>query len=131
MDDKSVMDALVQMKRTYTLLNELMDLTQQLGQAIDRNDQVSIGMLIGMREDPLLKLQQADTAIREQLEEIPDRMVSAQLACMLNGGPPAEENSRTQQMLCEQVAVNQRSLKQIRELDERINRRLAGSKSVY
>ena len=58
-------------------------------------------------------------------------MVSAQLACMLNGGPPAEENSRTQQMLCEQVAVNQRSLKQIRELDERINRRLAGSKSVY
>lgn len=60
MDEKTVMDALVQMKRTGNLLNELWDLTQQLGQAIDRNDQVSAQMLIAMREEPLGKLQAAD-----------------------------------------------------------------------
>ena len=68
MDEKAVMDALVQMKRTGNLLNELWDLTQQLGESIDRNDQVSIQMLIAMREEPLGKLQAADQALREQLE---------------------------------------------------------------
>ena len=67
-EEKTVMDALVQMKRTGNLLNELWDLTQQLGQSIDRNDQVSTQMLIAMREEPLGKLQAADQALREQLE---------------------------------------------------------------
>ena len=52
MNEKTVMDALVQMKRTGNLLNELWDMTQQLGQSIDRNDQVSTQMIINMREDP-------------------------------------------------------------------------------
>ena len=42
MTEKAVMDALVQMKRTGNLLNELEDVTRQLGEAIDRNDQVSM-----------------------------------------------------------------------------------------
>ena len=67
MTEKAVMDALVQMKRTGNLLNELEDLTQQLAQSIDRNDQVSTQMLIAMREEPLAKLQAADKALREQL----------------------------------------------------------------
>ena len=73
MEEKTVMDALVQMKRTGNLLNELWDLTQQLGQSIDRSDHVSIQMLLAMREDPLGKLQAADQALREQLEVLPDR----------------------------------------------------------
>lgn len=60
MTEKAVMDALVQMKRTGNLLNELEDVTRQLGEAIDRNDQVSMQMLVAMREDPLEKLQAAD-----------------------------------------------------------------------
>ena len=88
MTEKVVMDALVQMKRTGNLLNELEDLTQQLAQAIDRNDQVSAQMLIAMREEPLGKLQAADKALREQLEAMDDREEAAQLAAMLNGGAP-------------------------------------------
>ena len=73
MTEKTVMDALVLMKRTGNLLNDLEDLTRQLAQSIDRNDQVSIQMLIAMREEPLAKLQTADRALREQLEALPDR----------------------------------------------------------
>lgn len=40
MTEKTVMDALVQMKRTGNLLNELEDLTQQIGQSIDRNNEI-------------------------------------------------------------------------------------------
>ena len=131
MNEKAVMDALVQMKRTGNLLNELWDLTQQLGQSVDRNDQVSTQMLIAMREEPLGKLQDADRALRDQLETLPDRQAAAVLAGMLNGGPPADPAQKMQQMLCEQVASNNRRLQQIRELDQRLNQRLARENSAY
>lgn len=130
MDEKTVMDALVQMKRTGNLLNELTDLTQQLGQAIDRDDQVSIQMLVAMREEPLAKLQAADQALREQLEALPDREEAAQLAAVLNGGP-VEDGERTLKMLCDQVALNQRRLKQVMDLDRVLNQRMGREKSAY
>ena len=125
------MDALVQMKRTGNLLNELEDVTRQMGEAIDRNDQVSLQMLIAMREEPLGGLQAADQALRDQLELLADKMEAAQLASMLNGGPPADSDARTQQQLCEQVASNNRRLKQIIELDQRLNQRLGREDSAY
>ena len=131
MTEKAVMDALVQMKRTGNLLNELEDLTQQLGQSIDRNDQVSTAMLVAMREEPLAKLQAADQALREQLEALPDRDEAKQLAAMLNGGPAADPANQTQQMLASQVAANNRRLKQVQELDRRLNQRLAREESAY
>ena len=131
MTEKTVMDALVQMKRTGNLLNELEDLTRQMGEAIDRNDQVSLEMLIAMREEPLGKLQATDQAIRDQLELLTDKFEAAQLASILNGGPPADPGARVQQQLCEQVAANNRRLKQIMELDRRLNERLARENSVY
>ena len=124
MTEKAVMDALVQMKRTGNLLNEVEDLTRQIGESIDRNDQVSMQMLIGMREEPLAKLQAADQALREQLEDLDDRYEAAQLASMLNGGLPADPEERSQQMLCDQVASNNRHLKRIMEMDQRLSQRL-------
>lgn len=131
MDEKTVMDALVQMKRTGNLLNELWDLTQQLGESIDRNDQVSTQMIIAMREEPLGKLQAADQAIREQLEALPEQEEARQLAAMLNGGPPADPAQRVQRMLCDQVGSNKRRLVQIMERDKMLNQRLGRGKSSY
>ncbi len=130
MTEKALMDALVQMKRTGNLLNELEDLTRQLGEAIDRNDQVSMEMLIAMREEPIGKLQAADRALREQLEALADREEAGDLAVILNGGP-SPEPGRTQQMLCDQVAANNRRLKQIMELDRMLNQRLGRERSAY
>ncbi len=131
MDEKTVMDALIQMKRTGNLLNEVEDLTRQLGEAIDRNDQVSMSMLIGMRAEPLQKLQAADHAVREQLEALGDPDAAAALSGMLNGGPPADPADRMQAMLCEQVAANKRRLAHIVEVDRVLNERLGREKSAY
>ena len=131
MDEKTVMDSLVQMKRMGNLLNEVEDLTRQLAQSIDRNDQVSTSMLIGMRAEPLAKLQDADRAIREQLEALGDEDAARALSSMLNGGPPADSSVRTQVMLCEQVAANKRRLKQIMDIDRVLNQRMAREKSAY
>ena len=131
MDEKTVMDALVQMKRTGNLLNELLDLTRQLGESIDRNDQVSTQMLIAMREEPLGKLQAADKALREQMEALDDREEAGQLAAILNGGGAGDDAGRTVEMLCDQVALNRRRLKQVTDLDRVLNQRIARGKSAY
>ena len=128
MTEKTVMDALVQMKRTGNLLNEVEDITQQMAQAIDRNDQVSVQMLLAMREEPLEKLQAADRAVREQLEALAEG--APELAALLNGAPPAQPGERTQQMLCDQVASNRRRLKQIMELDAVLGQRLGRGDST-
>ena len=130
MTEKTVMDALAQMKRTGNLLNEVEDLTKQMGEAIDRNDQVSLEMLIAMREDPLGKLQAADRAVRDQMELLADKLEAAQLASMLSGGPPADPGVRVQQQLCEQVASNNRRLKQIMEQDRQLSQRLGRENSA-
>lgn len=131
MDEKTIMDVLVQMKRIGNLLNEVEDLTQQLAQSIDRNDQVSASMLIGMRAEPLAKMQSADRAVRELLEAVSDPEAAEALSAMLNGGQPAQASERTQVMLCEQVAANRRRLKHIMEIDRVLNQRIGREQSAY
>ena len=87
------MDALVLMKRTGNLLNEMEDLTKQIAESIDRNDRVSMEMLVAMREEPLGKLHEADRILREQLADMPDREGAAQLAAMLNGAAPSRKGT--------------------------------------
>ena len=41
MEQDDLMKALVQVKRIGNLLNEVLDISQQLAEALDRNDQVS------------------------------------------------------------------------------------------
>ena len=126
-----MMDALVLMKRTGNLLNEMEDLTKQIAESIDRNDRVSTEMLVAMREEPLGKLQAADQALRDQLEALPNRDTARQLAAMLNAGPAADPSQQFQVALCEQVASNNRRLKQIMELDKALNQRMARENSAY
>ena len=38
MEASALLDAHVQLKRTYAALNEALDLTRQLAEAVDRND---------------------------------------------------------------------------------------------
>ena len=56
METSALMDAHVQAKRIYNLLNEVMDLSRQMAEAMDRDDQVAIRMLVSMREEPVRKL---------------------------------------------------------------------------
>ena len=120
------MDALVLMKRTGNLLNEMEDLTKQIAESIDRNDRVSMEMLVAMREEPLGKLHEADRILREQLADMPDREGAAQLAAMLNGAAPSQEGD-LRKMLCEQVNQNKRRLEQVVAMNQRINQKVAGS----
>lgn len=122
------MKALAQVKRSGTLLNELQDLTCQLAEALDRNDQVAAEMLIAMRQEPIEKLERVKQALEDQVQDIPEKDDALRLAILLDGGEPEDSDEK---LLASQVAANGRRLKQVLELDRILNKKIAREKSIY
>lgn len=127
MDAPALMDALVQLKRIYTALNEALDLTRQLAETVDRDDEISTQMLVSMRQEPTDKLAQAYQALEEQRRSLPAD-AAARLGALLKG---TEAETEEEVPLAVQVGANQRVLKQLVELDRVVNRKLARGKSIY
>ena len=77
------MDLTVLERKKYNDLSEALDLTGQIGEALDRSDQVSVRMLVAMRQDPIRHLEEINqTALdrRESLAEEDQERVKALLA---------------------------------------------------
>lgn len=127
MEASALMDAHVQIKRIYTALNEALDLTRQLADAVDRDDQIATQMLVSMRQEPTDKLAGAHQALAQQRQALPDADAD-RLAAILKG---AEAETEAEAPLAAQVGVNQRVLKQLVELDRVVSRKLAREKSIY
>ena len=54
-------------RQEYLKLLEVARLTEDLAEATDRRDEVSVRMLLSMRQELLLELQEMDSAVREGL----------------------------------------------------------------
>lgn len=126
--EKEWMDALVQVKRMGNLLNEVEDLSQQLAEAVDRDDQVSVELLVNMRREPIEKLIATEQVLEEQAAALADVEERERLSALLGGGPAQAEDEKT---LAELVAGNRRRLDQILSLDKVLNQKLTREKSAY
>ena len=127
MEASVLLKAQVNTKRIYLLLNEVLDLSSQLAQALDREDQVTIRMLISMRREPIDKLKQARSVLLEMKQALSPEDAQ-RLAELLNG---ADAQEKEEVELVNQVRANQRLLEQVLELDKRLNQKLARENSIY
>ncbi len=118
---------LLQKRKQMIRLNEVEDLTKQLGQALDRRDEVSVKMLIAMRQEPILRLEEIEGEIRGRLESVPEE-TAIRLAELLNG---AEPDTPEEDALSAQVEKNRRLLERIVSLDKLISARVGGRYSFY
>ena len=121
------MDLTVLERRKYNCLSEVMDLSRQMGEALDRNDQVSMQILISLRQDPILSLEEIGRSIGMKQDSLSPE--DRERVAALNGGatPRGEEEST----YCGQAGSARRLLERVVELDQRLNRRLAGDASFY
>ncbi len=120
-------DALIQARRMSILFHEVIDLSRQLAEAVDRNDQVTIQMLISMRREPIQKLVQADQAMNAQVIALPQEE-GRRLAALLQGEKGMDKD---EQILAAQVMTNRRLLAQMMEIDKVLNCKLTRDKSIY
>ncbi|MGI6255440.1 MAG: hypothetical protein ACOYJZ_07375 [Acutalibacter sp.] len=124
---EDLINALVQAKRLGNALDEVWSCSQQLAEAVDRNDQVSVRLVLSMREEPLTKVRQADTALRSQRNSFPEREDREKFSRLLNG---EEEGSGEEALLSKQMAQNRRSYQRVMDLERRLNQKIARDKSV-
>lgn len=121
------LDLTVLARKKYNLLGETMDLSCQLGDAMDRNDDVSVRMLVAMRHEPILGLEELQRAIASRLESLTEEERSRVAA--LDGG--AAPQGGDEALYANQANSARRLLERVLELDQRLNRRMAGDNSFY
>lgn len=127
MNSSEWMDLTVLERKKYNFLGEVEDLTQQLAQALDRNDQVAVRMLLAMRQEPVLHLEEIDSVgkVRREALASEDR---ARVSDLLKGGEPRSNEERIFQ---EQAQKAHRLLERVVEADRRVSLRMAGENSFY
>ena len=108
-------------------LMEVSDLTRQLTEAVDRNDEVSVNMLLSMREGPVQKLYEAEQRLREYCMELPEASAIRSRE-LLEGDKPQE---REEEPLHEKNASYRRLLSSVLENDKQLSLRLGGPRSFY
>ena len=119
------MTLLVQLRKRYTALTETLDLTMQMGEALDRNDRTSFGMLLAMRQEPVLRMQELDGNIRRIVEiDAPD--IEARWRALVRGDAPQNAD---EQMVVNQMQQNKRVIERLVPIDSRINQVLTERKS--
>ncbi|MBR2131755.1 MAG: hypothetical protein IJ955_04305 [Oscillospiraceae bacterium] len=124
------MNIFVLAKRMGNLLHDATDISRQLADAVDRQDDVSAEMILAMRRQPIDRLLVTDQALREQIGEIDDAEEKDRIRALLNGTATVAQNA-TEQALSEQVAANTRLHQKLLELDRVISYKMGRDKSIY
>lgn len=127
MAENGLMELTALERRKYNYLSEVLDLSQQLGEALDHNDQVSVRMLVAMRQEPILRLQELEGVLQSRRESLAPEEQS-RVGALLKGEEP---NNEAERLYLHQVGIVHRLLERVLELDQRLNRRVAGSSSFY
>ena len=112
-------------RKKYNYLVELQDLTGQLAENLDRNDQVSVRMLVAMRQDPVRLLAEVDNSGKIRLAALSeeDRRRAGEL---LKEGQPRDDGER---IFLEQAQKTRRLLEQVVAMDRRVSMKMAGENS--
>lgn len=114
-------------KKQFLKFNEVLTVTEQMVESMERNDKFSVSMLLSMREDPVRQAQEIQDQIGEYLLQMPE--TDAIRANELLTG--AENGQGMESALSNQVAQNRRLLDRIIRLDKFISQRLGGNRSFY
>ena len=71
MDEQVLKVAMSAEQKMYTALSEVMELTGELADAFQRQDQVSVQIFLGMRQEPIDRLESCKAMLERQCLQLP------------------------------------------------------------
>lgn len=107
---------IVQIKKRYSLLSEIYDITVQMLDALNRDDEVSLSMLIAMRQEPILQMKESDAILSELEKELADD-VKKRWRELENDAQPANQEET---LFKQQMEQNRRLVNRLIPIDNRI-----------
>ena len=125
---KQELDAALAAERAmYRALSEVQDITRELLDAVDRQDQVSVRLFLSMRQEQINQLRDQKELLKKQCGGLP-KEEGALLRQILSGKKPAGVEGEA---LSLQVERNRALLERTLQADKALSRRLAGRESFY
>ncbi len=128
MDSHVIAAALATERKCYAALTEVMELTQDLSDAVQRQDQVTVQMFLSMRQEPINQLKEYRSLQRKRCASLPEEE-SAALWKVLTG--KGADGTGQLQDLEKVVGQNQSLLERIQQADRQVSVSLGGKKSFY
>lgn len=130
MEDSILLEILKEMQKKYQCMAEIERITREMGEFLSRNDQTSVQMLLGMRQD---EMDQAD-AFEKNIKCLIS-VLSAEEAVWVEAWLKGQEFGKPKGQIAEMVIQKGKNIQQILkrtiEFDKRINTRIAGTHSFY
>ncbi len=126
--ERSLSELLVLERSIFRKLGEITGITRELAEAVDREDQVSVRLLLTGRHRPLLELQELNAALELMRCDLSGEDEAAFDRLVRRASPTESEAERD---IAEQIAQNRRALEQLSALDRRVNEKLCRDKSFY
>ena len=125
---KQELDAALAAERAmYRALSEVQDITRELLDAVDRQDQVSVRLFLSMRQEQINQLRDQKELLKKQWGGLPKEEGDL-LRQILSGKKPAGVEGEA---LSLQVERNRALLERTLQADKALSRRLAGRESFY
>ncbi|WP_312939081.1 hypothetical protein [Oscillibacter sp.] len=126
--EKVLPELLVLERSIFRKLGEVIGITRELAEAVDREDPVSVGLLLTGRHRPLLELQELNAALELKRCDLSGEDEAAFDRLVKQSGQPQNEAERE---IAEQIAQNRRALEQLAKLDRYVSEKLCREKSFY
>ena len=132
MDEQVLKVAMSAEQKMYTALSEVMELTGELvladdsGLEIDYLNKEPVQMFLGMRQEPIDRLESCKAMLERQCLQLPTEQRQILRGILQGQTPPPQA-----QALGELVQKNKRLLDRILEVDRRLNLRIGGEHSFY
>ena len=129
MDENIIAAALATERKRYTTLTEVMELTKELGDAFQRQDQVSVRLFLSMRQEPINQLREYRAIQRKRCAALPDE--EGEVLWKVLTGQGSGDGSEQLQVLEKLIGQNQNLLERVQEADRQVSMKLGGKKSYY
>ena len=128
MDERTIMAAVAVERKRYTALTETLELTEELAQALQRQDQVSVQMFLSMRQESINRLREYRMLLERQCAILsPEEGQTLRQLLSGKGGDVSQAGKSLEKL----VGQNQNLLEKILRIDTRISKQLGGKKSFY
>ena len=128
MDEQTIRTVLTVERKMYNTLNEVMELTQEMSEAVRRQDGVSVRLFLKMRREPIQQLGKYRALLEQQCVDLPQPEGEA-LRHLLSG--ESTGGTEETQPLEHQVKLNQSLLQRIIQADRAVSEKINPKKSFY
>lgn len=125
-----VLEIAKQIRGTASCMNEIFRLTKELAESLQRDDRVSIQMLLEMRKEEMDKADSFQKSIKILVESTPVEM-RTKLAIILDGRDCAELDIPEASIVTAATQEIRNTAKQTQTIDRVMSMKLAGEDSFY